>query len=480
MPVISTVPAVLPLGVWGPGAAPSYTVRHLTLSPRDISAIPELSQALGPASSRLWQVEGVLRTLVSWFLARSAEARRIEVERGACASELQKSRSELEKLRQSTLRQADDLAHAVADRDRHRRERDGLRVLRVAASPGTSKMPAPSSSARHPPVRDPYVNIGYEAPSALGTAPSSSPSRPLTQVPMPTLGEVETGVPRYPSYCPRAPTGMTRRGLPALRDVEFQGGGDPSRSGCDSLDLSDHKARRARCLLFSFFRVCAGLHCTSPHTHARSPGRYAFLPPFFSFSPRPRVLRATESFVFRLVILAYAHTRFRRTWSYILRGRARDVHGRRGLRLRSSARGSLQQRTRRRKRWSGGLGEQRVRKGNWGARSRRVAWAIDASGVRGRSTISLDDGAVRSIANAVQMRTSTDRDLCKSQPRHLTPCEIRRAFRHRVLLVHLGSCRRRDRGNELFSFRSAMAGALPLVGIGHGARSLSLLLGPHS
>ena len=189
-------------------------MRHLTLSPPDISAIPELAQALGPASSRRWQVEGVLRTLASWFLARSAEARRIEGERRACASELQQSRRELEQLRQSTLRQADDLAHAVADRDRYHRERDGLRALRVAALPGTSKMPAPSSSARHPPVRDPYAKIGYEAPSVLGTAPSSSPSRPWTQVPMPPLGEVDTGVPRYPSYCPSSTYGPDSTGPP--------------------------------------------------------------------------------------------------------------------------------------------------------------------------------------------------------------------------------------------------------------------------
>ena len=90
---------------------------------------------------------------------RSDEARRLGTERESYASELRRSKHEVETLRQSSAEHANALERSHAERDRYRRELDELRALRVCAP----------SVPRHA-MRDPYEVRGYEPPRTSDVA----------------------------------------------------------------------------------------------------------------------------------------------------------------------------------------------------------------------------------------------------------------------------------------------------------------------
>ena len=177
-----------------PLAAPqTASVGHGTLERDDIRAIPVLSHALGQSADRTWQVDGLLSTLESWYLARSDEARRLEAARASSVSELRHVRSELEALRESSDRRAGVSERTTAEGDRNRRERDALRCLRMALS-----------SAPRPRL-DPYESSECEPPTSdVFAAPEGDVHRWArhSAVEMPPLAGPGTGVPYHPGYCP--------------------------------------------------------------------------------------------------------------------------------------------------------------------------------------------------------------------------------------------------------------------------------------
>ena len=200
------VPPVPPLDSV-PTRAPTIGVaaRRLTLELGDIRAIPTLTRALGAASDRSWQVESLLRTLATWYLARSDEARDLDAQRESSMSELRHVRSELAGLRDAMATQTGVLERTTADQDRYRTERDSLRGLRVAPAP-----PASGSVHRATP-RDPYESVGYVPPAPAGRPAPVGPEGPWLrhgEVAMPPLDAVEAELPRHPSYCPSRTYGL--------------------------------------------------------------------------------------------------------------------------------------------------------------------------------------------------------------------------------------------------------------------------------
>ena len=163
----------------------------------DVCTIPVLAHALRDSAGRAWQVESLLHTLSGWYMARSTEARRLESERAAFSSQLRRTQSELEALRESSQHQANSLERAVDERERYRREGDALRALRVAPAP-------------RPTLPDPYAGMGYVTPCPAGRATPVSRARPWSrhgEVAMPPLDALEEELPRHPSYCPSSTYG---------------------------------------------------------------------------------------------------------------------------------------------------------------------------------------------------------------------------------------------------------------------------------
>ena len=170
----STLPPFPSLGSVGHSGAPRSAALNLDVACDELTAIPRLSRALGSLIDRSRTVEGLLRTLTSWYLERSSEAPRLGAERQAFALEreslsaqLRRAQGELEAPRKAPSRRASDLQRAIAERDRYRSERDALRAVCVVPS---LAVPPTSASRRGP--RDPYEGLGC-APAA-GDAPAGS------------------------------------------------------------------------------------------------------------------------------------------------------------------------------------------------------------------------------------------------------------------------------------------------------------------
>ena len=195
-------PSVLPVPSLHPPAGEDLlqgsASRRIMSERADVRAVPGLDQALGTSADRPWQIGGLLRTLASWYLLRSDEARHLGTEHESYASELRRSKHEVETLRLSSAELANALERSHAERDRYRRERDELRALRV----GVPSVPQHA-------LRDPYEDRGYEPPRTSDVArPDGSANRwsQAEEVAMPPLADVGVGVPRHPSYCPSNPS----------------------------------------------------------------------------------------------------------------------------------------------------------------------------------------------------------------------------------------------------------------------------------
>ena len=155
-----------------------------------------------------------MSTLASWYLTRSDEARRINAEREVHETDLRRGQGDLDNFHESFRRQSEALERALADRNRYRRERD---ELRVTAQRGVATPRHTGASVPRLVVRDTYAEQGYESFRAKEGCPRGAPARVWprhSEVTMPSLEELETEVPRHPSYCPQSshvscPTGAT-------------------------------------------------------------------------------------------------------------------------------------------------------------------------------------------------------------------------------------------------------------------------------
>ena len=104
-PASPSVPPVPPLHATPTHASTdSTTVRRMTLERSDVRAIPMLICALGDGDHSR-QVERLLSTLASCYLARSEEARRIEADWASGSSELGRVQTDLTALRESLRQQ---------------------------------------------------------------------------------------------------------------------------------------------------------------------------------------------------------------------------------------------------------------------------------------------------------------------------------------------------------------------------------------
>ena len=187
-------------------ATPRVAVPDLPLSRDDISSVPELAQALGPAGDRSWTVINLLSTMASRFLARTDEARRLNGERDSLSPSLRQSQSENDAARDSAGLQVGAHERAVADRDRYRQERDTLRATRAQAA---------LEVALQPPRRpDPYAGPSPGSLPSYGSGAHAAPVRggaSYQRVAMPPLdGAAEepprnSDVPCHRGYCPPRP-----------------------------------------------------------------------------------------------------------------------------------------------------------------------------------------------------------------------------------------------------------------------------------
>ena len=184
---------------------PGSAVRALTLPMEDLREVPDLTQVLGGSSDRAWQVGDLLGTLATWYLCRSDEARRMEKERDSALSALGGAQIELANVRQSSSQQAVDLERALFDRERYRRERDALRVARAAPNVDNRGRAELQGAPRRPGLRDPFAQLRFDARPSYDASSSADASRGAAAYPsvaMPSLAELDSRVPPYPSYCP--------------------------------------------------------------------------------------------------------------------------------------------------------------------------------------------------------------------------------------------------------------------------------------
>lgn len=135
------------------------STRGLMSARADCRAVPGLSRALRTSADRPSQVIGLLRTLATWYLSRSNEARRLSAECGSYASKFCRLQHERETLREASVGQANALERSNSERDRQSRESDELRALRSAPQP----------APRHV-MHDPYDDRGYQPHLTRGVA----------------------------------------------------------------------------------------------------------------------------------------------------------------------------------------------------------------------------------------------------------------------------------------------------------------------
>ena len=116
---------------------PDAVVRDLLLSREDIYSVPELTSVLGDAADRYCSVGRLLSTLKNWSLARSAEARCLRGEHNALSRTLQRFQCEVVSAPDASRIQATAYKRAVADCDRYRQKREGLRAARAVPKPNS-------------------------------------------------------------------------------------------------------------------------------------------------------------------------------------------------------------------------------------------------------------------------------------------------------------------------------------------------------
>ena len=174
-----TVPPIPPMDPVVLKETPEPEVRYLQVSPSEVSAIPELSRALGSWRDRPWAVGELLTTLSTWFLTRNEDARRRGGERDRLASELQRVQEELRRSREDSLHRVNAYECASFDRDRYRGERDALRGGWATVARDSGMLLGTAAPVRREAPRDPYAPI-----SSYGDADK---------------------VPRHPGYCPPDP-----------------------------------------------------------------------------------------------------------------------------------------------------------------------------------------------------------------------------------------------------------------------------------